>query len=85
MSEYDGKEKSKHKDTAQRTNVKFYDNFNLQLMNDMRTMKLLFLTSEICAEERRQCHVRSKEHTMAICIDCSTQSSTDSLFIDGMS
>ena len=54
MSEYDGKEKSKHKDTAQRTNVKFYDNFNLQLMNGMRTMKLLFLTSEIYAEAREK-------------------------------
>ena len=85
VSEYGGNEKSKHKDTAQRSNVKFYENFNLQLINGMRTMKLLFVTAEICAGERRQCHVRSNEHTMAMCIDCSTQPSTDSLFIDGMS
>ena len=44
MSAYGGNEKSKDKDTAQKTNVKFYENFNLQLMNGMRTMKLMFVT-----------------------------------------
>ena len=50
MSAYAGNKNSKHNDTAQRGNVKFYENFNLQLMNGMRTMKLLFVTSEICGE-----------------------------------
>ena len=52
MSAYAGTKNAKHNDTAQRGNVKFYENFNLQLMNGMRTMKLLFVTSEICGEER---------------------------------
>ena len=46
VSAYGGNEKSKDKDTAQKTNVKFYENFNLQLMNSMRTMKLLFVTQK---------------------------------------